>query len=53
MRVRCTDIDRPAPEGIWSLHSYADEEQETERERIESLFHCHRPHRPSRCLSRR
>jgi hypothetical protein len=40
VHVRCTDIDRPRPEGIWSIRAYA-EEPETELERIEHFFHHH------------
>jgi uncharacterized Zn finger protein len=40
--VRCTDVDRHRPDGIWSIASYA-EEPETERRLIGHLFHCH-PH---------
>jgi len=39
--VRCTDIDRPRPGGIWSIGCYA-QEPGSERDRLAQVRHRHR-----------
>jgi hypothetical protein len=40
--VRCTDLTRPGPDGIWSIASYA-EEPRAQREHLPHVLH-HHPH---------